>query len=145
MNIKQAINYLNKKKPKGLSNLWESMSNYRSLIDSISLVVLISDFFYDITQIRNVLYKYKKNEIILIQVLDPIEKNLSLEGDFNLMDLESNSKLRTFITPALRNKYLEKMKLHSLELQKTCDGVKAKFYTISTNEDIFDVFYRILV
>jgi len=139
------VDYLNNKKTTGKTNLWVSMANYKSLVNTISMVVIISDFFYDISQIRDVLFKYKGNDIRLIQVLDPLERDLHLQGNFKLKDLESGNKLRAFITPSLRNKYLNKMQVHSDEITKLCDPVGAKFFRISTDEDLFSVFYRILV
>ncbi len=142
--IASILDYLKNKKAEGVSSFQDSLIRYKQLIHSKALIVIISDFFYDIEQIKNILYRYKKNHIVLVQVLDSIEKNFNLEGDFNLVDLESDSRLHTFIDPYVRKKYFEELELHQSKIKAVCDEVKAHFYVVGTDENIFDVFYRIL-
>ena len=137
------VNYLNKKKPSGHSRLYYSLSNYKKLIKSRSLIVIISDFLYDVSEIRNAIYSLKNNELILIQLLDASERDITLKGDFHLKDSESGTKIRTFIGPLLKKIYTKNLQEHKLGIQKVADEVKAKFYRIFTDESIFDVFYRI--
>ena len=138
------LNYLNTKKPYGVSSFYNSLVKYKGLVSSRSLIVIISDFFYDTTQVESILHKYKKNRIILIQVLDPLESKLNIEGDYDLVDLESNDKLRTFVDPYLRKKYFEQLDKHQSFINMVCDQVKADFHVVSTDENIFDIFYKIL-
>lgn len=136
--------YLNKKNAKGISSFEKSLLKYKQLISSRALVVIISDFFYDVEQIKNVLHRYKKNKIILVQVLDHLERNLDIEGDFDLLDLESDARLHTFVDPYLRKKYFQQLALHQEKIKEECKKVKAEFYVAGSDENIFDVFYRIL-
>jgi len=142
--IAAMLSYLNKKNAVGVSSFEKSLVTYKELVSSKALVVFISDFFYDIEQISNILHRYKKNRIILIQVLDPLEKKLDIDGNFDLIDLESNAKLETFIDPYLRKKYFEQLALHQTKIKDACSDVKAEFYTVGSDENIFDVFYKIL-
>ncbi|MBS3168154.1 DUF58 domain-containing protein [Candidatus Woesearchaeota archaeon] len=142
--ITSILGYLQDKKAKGQSSFQDSLIKYRQLIHSKSMVVIISDFFYDIEQIKTILFRYKKNHIVLVQVLDKLEKNLNIEGDFDLVDLESNSKLHTFIDPFMRKQYFKELEVHQARIRDACAEVKAHFYVVGTDESIFDVFYRIL-
>ena len=142
--IASMLNYLNKKQAEGISSFQKSLISYKGLIHSRALVVVISDFFYDIEEIKDILHRYKKNKIILIQVLDELEKKMNIEGDFDLQDLESNSKLHTFIDPYLRKKYFEKLQLHQERIKDACKDVRADFFIVCTDESVFDAFYRIL-
>src|SRR3989339_1754508 len=142
--IAAMLNYLNSKKATGVSSFEKSLLKYRQLISSRALVVIISDFFYDAEQIRNILHRYKKNRIMLIQVLDHLERSLDIEGDFDLIDLESDARLHTFIDPYLRKKYFQQLEMHQGKILNECKKVKAGFYVVGTDENIFDVFYRIL-
>ncbi len=137
------VDYLNKKKPSGHSRLYYSLSNYKKLIKSKSLIVIISDFLYDVSEIRNAVYSLKNNELILIQLLDASERDITLKGDFHLKDAESGIKLRTFIGPLLKKIYSKNLQEHQLGIQKVADEIKARFYRVFTDESIFDVFYRI--
>ncbi|MBW2978897.1 DUF58 domain-containing protein, partial [Candidatus Woesearchaeota archaeon] len=89
------LDYLNKKNPKGKSNFELALAEYKKLVKSRSLIVIISDFLYDPEQVRHGLLRFKGHDIILIQVLDVIEKDLKdVEGDFKLVDSESKGILR---------------------------------------------------
>jgi len=81
---------------------------------------------------------------MLIQVLDHLERSLDIEGDFDLIDLESDARLHTFIDPYLRKKYFQQLEMHQGKILNECKKVKAGFYVVGTDENIFDVFYRIL-
>jgi len=138
------LDYLNNKKAVGVSSFASSLLAYKNLIHSKAMVIIISDFFYDTEEIMSILQKYKKNKIKLIQILDPIEKNLNIEGDYNLIDLESEVKIRAYIDAFLKNKYFEKLKSHNALIQDACSHSKANFYSVTSDENVFDIFYRIL-
>jgi len=99
----------------------------------------------DIKDIRNVLHKFKRNDIKLIQVLDRTESKLNLEGDFRLKDLESNSVLRTYISPYLKKRYQEQLVEHNKELRKIAMELGGRFFTVSTDMTIFDAMFLTLV
>ncbi len=136
--------HLNNVKLKGPSKIKESIFQYKKLIGSRSLLILISDFFIGIEDIIEALYTLGDHEIKVVQVLDPVEKNLSIEGDFRLKDSETNAILRTFISPRLRVNYQQLLEEHSAEIEKTCNKLGINFYQITTDTPIFDAFYRIL-
>lgn len=138
------LDHLNSEKPKGYSNLQKSLLSYKNLIKSKSMIVIVSDFLYSIEQIKTVLLKFKNHYLKLIQVLDPLETELNIRGDFKLRDLESKEQLRTFINPYLRKIYLQKLSQHQFAIRQACDDVGAEFYHYSTNTPIFDAFYEIL-
>ena len=54
------------------------------------MVIIISDFLYPTQQIQNALMRFKDHDIYLIQVLDEQELNLTMEGDFKLVDGDQN-------------------------------------------------------
>lgn len=138
------VDYLNKRKPVGTTDLEQALAKYKSLISSKSLIIIVSDFLYDVEAVKSVLYRLNANQIKLVQVLDPIETKLNLEGDYNLIDLESEESMRTFIDPYLRKIYLQKMEDHKTQLIKTCTETGAEFYQVTTDQKIFDVFYTLL-
>lgn len=142
--ITSMLDYLNKKKTKGISKLDDSISSYKPLINTRSYIVLISDFLYPVEELRNALYHLKKHDIQLVQVLDKQERNLELEGDYKLVDAETNDALRTFINPYTKKQYERQMHEHIAKLQNEADRAKADFYTADTGQNIFDVFYEIL-
>lgn len=138
------VEFLNNKKPKGLSKLEQSLGGYKKLINSKSYVVIISDFLYPIEDIKRTLFLFKNHKVVLIQVLDKIEKSLDLEGDFKLKDLETNEVLRTFINPFARKQYAGMLEEHNAKINDACSQAGAQFYSSNTGQNVFDVFYDVL-
>ena len=139
------LEYLNKKKPQGKTNFELALAEYKKLVRSRSMIVIVSDFLYDPEQVRHGLLRFKGHDIILIQVLDVIEKDLKdVEGDFKLVDAESKGILRTFISPFGRKKYLEKIAIHRAKLKQIASELGANFFSFSTDHPIFDAFHEVL-
>ncbi len=138
------VEYLNSRKPKGLSKLEQSLGNYKKMINSRSYVVIISDFLYAIEDIRKALFLFKNHKVVLIQVLDKMERNLELEGDFKLKDLETSEVMRTYINPFGRKQYSKMLSDHIAKIQQVCNEVGAQFFTADTGMSVFDVFFDVL-
>jgi uncharacterized protein (DUF58 family) len=136
--------YLNHKRPKGMTKFSESLEKYKKHIDSRSLIIIISDFLYEPEDLRKGLARYKDNMIKLIQVLDRTEMDLNFEGDFMLEDLETHDKMKTYISPLLKKKYSDQLSDHIANVKRVAAEVKAEFYTVSTGTPIFDTMFRLL-
>lgn len=142
--LASVVTYLNKLKAEGSSNFIKSMMMYKKLVQGKSLVLLISDFLFNIEDIKEGFYNFGRHDMKVIQVLDRVEKDLKLTGDMRLKDAESNDILRTFISPNLRVKYQNALDSHAKDMQKTCNSLGASFYQVTTDTPIFDAFYNIL-
>ncbi len=138
------VQHLNDVKTSGNSQIHESIRQYKKLVGSRSLLILISDFLIDINEIREALYLLGDHEIKIIQVLDKVEKDLRLQGDFKLEDSETKEKVRTYISPRLRSVYQRMLDDHSAKIQETCGKLGIGFFQVTTDIPIFDAFYRIL-
>jgi uncharacterized protein (DUF58 family) len=138
------VDYLSSLKITGDSNFYQSLRSYKNVITSKSLVIIISDFLYDIEQIRETLYAYKKNDLIIIQVLDSIEKNLDFEGDVILKDAESDRKIQTYFSRRMRKDYKDRLYGHIYEIKDICDELDALFLSVTSNVPIFETFYYVL-
>ncbi len=138
------IKHLNEKKASGVTDFEKALEQYHKLIKSRSLIFIISDFLYPPDSIKNILLRLKHNDIRLIQVLDEKEVNLKISGDLRLKDSESNALMRTFVSPFLKKTYQDKLEDHNAKLKKFCSDIGARFYSFSTNSDIFNSFYAVL-
>jgi len=136
--------HLNNTKTIGYSKLLDAMIQYKKVIGSRSLLVLMSDFLVDINEVIETLYTLGDHEIKVVQVLDPIEKDLKYSGDFKLIDSESKSMLRTYISPRLRVEYQQMLDNHAAKIEETCDKLGYHFHQITSDTPIFDAFYRVL-
>jgi uncharacterized protein (DUF58 family) len=143
-NLMRVLDYLNEKKPKGLSKFGESLAAYKKRVDTRSYIVILSDFLYQPEEVKEAIARYKDHQVVLIQVLDRIETKLDLEGDFKLVDVETDESLRTFLSPYSRKRYIEQMAEHQAKIQRICDEIGAKFFVVDTEYPIFDAFYQVL-
>jgi uncharacterized protein (DUF58 family) len=136
--------HLNSTKTLGHSKLLDAMMQYKKVIGSRSMLVLISDFLVNIDEVIETLYTLGDHEIKIVQVLDPIEKDLKYSGDFKLIDSESKSMLRTYVSPRLRVQYQQMLDNHAAKIEGTCDKLGYHFHQITSDTPIFDAFYRVL-
>ena len=140
----ELLQYLNNHKITGKTKIGDAMQAYKKFISSRSLVVIISDLLIDSAELKEILPQFKKHELKVIQVLDPMEKELDLTGDLVLHDAETNLLLRTFVSRRLREKYKGRLMEHSQEVENVCAKLNAKFISVTTDTPVFDVFAKIL-
>lgn len=138
------VHHLTHLKTGGISKIKDSIMQYRKLIGSRSVVILISDFLIDMEEIKDALYSLGNHEMKVVQVLDPVEKELNIEGDFKLKDSESDQKMKTFISPRLRTIYRGMLEEHTDKIRKECSALGVGFYQFTTNTSIFDAFYKMI-
>ena len=138
------VDHLNNIKLTGFSRFKDAMSRYKKMIGSRSLIVIVSDFLFDIEEIEQGLIMLGKQNMKIIQVLDPVERELAFDGDFRLKDSETKNILRTYVNPRLRISYKQRLEDHISKIAKLCDELGLDFHIITTDKPIFDAFYDIL-
>ncbi len=138
------VHHLNNFKLGGSSRIKDSLFLYKRFIRSRSLIVLVSDFLVDIEEIRAALNSVGDHEMKVIQVLDPVEKELKFQGNFNLADSETREKLKTNVSPRAREHYQSMLDDHSAKIEEACNTIGADFHLVTTDMPVFDVFYKIL-
>ncbi|MFH1849910.1 MAG: DUF58 domain-containing protein [archaeon] len=138
------VDFLNNLQMGGAVKFDSMAARYKKLIQSRSVIFVISDFMFPVKAIKDGLAFLSKHDVSAIQVLDPVEKNLSLQGDFKLKDLETNELLRAYITPRLKQNYRERLNQHNLAIEQECGKLGVKFYSFTTDMSIFDAFHEIL-
>ncbi|VVB91244.1 Uncharacterised protein [uncultured archaeon] len=142
--LSQTINLLNSTELSGKTRFDYCMEKYASIIKSRSLVIVISDFMADPAAIRNAIFRLGDNELVLIQVLDPVEKNLDLGGEARLIDLETDQKLDIYSSPRLRAEYQKRLADHIAKIKEPSLQVGADFHTVTTDMPVFDAIFQII-
>lgn len=141
-NLMRAIDRLSELELSGKTSIGEAVIKYSREIKSRSLVILISDFMQEPEAIETALYRLSDHDLIVIQVLDPTEKVLPLQGNSKLIDLETGEEIRTYISDNFKERYIKKLDDHSARIKKTCMKVGAEFYTFTTDTPVFNAFYH---
>ena len=142
--LASVVQHINSIKTKGQSRMLTALSHYKRFISGRSMIVLISDFLLDIEEIKESLYRLGKNEVRVIHLLDPSEKEIAVKGDNILKDSETGDKTRTNISTRQRLRYQEMLENHMKEIEKTCLTLGYKYYQITTEKPLFESFYEIL-
>tara|TARA_Y100000310_G_scaffold339689_1_gene433173 strand:- start:52 stop:900 length:849 start_codon:yes stop_codon:yes gene_type:complete len=138
------VEYLNNVKLKGYSNVKDAMTKYKKLIGSRAMLIIMSDFLISIDEIKAALHMLGNHEIKVIQLLDPVEKELKLQGDYRLKDSETGERIKTNINPRLRTIYQKQLEDHCNKIGDVCNSLKMDYHLITTDTPIFDAFYEIL-
>lgn len=98
------------------------------------LMVIISDMMMDLDDLQeNLSYlRASGHEIILFQILDPLELNLDLEKPALFEDMESGEKM--FINPSvIRDEYQAKINEHNKSLQAICENAGILYQSMTTD------------
>ncbi len=100
-----------------------------------SLIVLLSDFFDDVENIKKGLrhLRYKKHEVMAFQILDPSEIEFPFEETTLFKGMEELGEMLTE-PRALREGYLEQLNAHTAALQKLCRGMLIDFTRMNSGE-----------
>jgi len=99
------------------------------------LTIIISDFFDDLNSILTALkhIRYKKNEVIVFQILDPIEKYFGFDRDAIFVDLETDEHLTTQ-PHQIQRAYQEAMSEYLNKLKSECLNFGIEYNLIDTNQ-----------
>ncbi len=117
-------------------------TNTASCLNSIAekikrrgLVIIVSDFFDDISSILSALkhFRYQKNEVIVFQILDPLERNFSFGRDAIFKDLETEDEITT--QPyQIQKAYKEAMGNFVSKIKTECLNSHIEYNLIETSE-----------
>jgi uncharacterized protein (DUF58 family) len=138
------VDHLNTLKVEGKTDFFSTMSSYKRLVGSKSLIIIVSDMLFDPEEIKDSLIMLGKHQVKLIQVLDKQEKELKLEGDFKLKDAETKTEIKTFISPRLVSNYTKMLNDHTAKINDICNSLGVEFYQVTNDQSIFDTFYELL-
>ncbi len=140
----RTLDYLRNKNAEGKTRFEDSLTGYLKKIGSRSMVVIVSDFFYDLDEIARSLGRFKNCEIKLIQVLDDVESNMNLKGNLKLKDMETSEVIHAFMDKITKKNYMNKKKEHNARLKWIADSIGAEFYSFNSSSPIFDSIYEVL-
>ena len=127
---------------KSLSSLKaSSKTNTASCLNSIAekikrrgLVIIVSDLFDDVSSILSALkhFRYQKNEVIVFQLLDPVERSFSFGADAVFKDLETEEEMTT--RPyKIQKAYQQAMQDFVDKIKKECLNSNIEYNLIDTS------------
>jgi uncharacterized protein (DUF58 family) len=102
-----------------------------------SLIVILSDFFDDLDGLKKGLrhLRYKKHEMMVFQVLDPMEIEFPFDDVTLFKGMEQAGELLTE-PRALREGYLEQLNAFTDEMKKMCRSMHVDFTRMNSGEPL---------
>ncbi len=120
-------------KVEGKTNSGKCLSKIAEKINRRGVVVVISDFFDDAETTLSALkhFRFKKNEVIVFQVLDPVELNFTFGRDATFVDMESGDELLT--QPYhIQKSYQDAMAQFTKKLREECINSGIEYNLVNT-------------
>jgi uncharacterized protein (DUF58 family) len=133
--LRTLLTSLNQLSASGSTNTSKCLKDVADKIKKRGLTIVISDFFDDITSTMNALkqIKFMKNEVLIFQILDPIEKNFGFDRDSIFVDLETKEQITTQ-PHQIQRAYQEAMIEYLNKLKTECLNFGIEYNLITTNQ-----------
>lgn len=135
------ITYLQGLEFSGRTTLSEAIKRKELTARGISIV--ISDFFTegDIEEIIKYL-SFKKQQVILIQMLSPEELNPELSGELRLIDSETGLAKNVSVTAAVLKKYNMHLNSFTRRIKECSSKMGATYVQVSSSEPIEKILFE---
>jgi uncharacterized protein (DUF58 family) len=133
--LQEILKSLANAQPSEKTNTAQSLNETAEKIKGRGLVIIISDFFDELSSVLNAIrhFRYKKNEVIVFQVLDPIERSFSFGRDAIFKDMETADELTT--QPyQIQKSYREAMEEFTSKIKAECLNTNIDYNLIDTSE-----------
>ena len=133
--LRTLLSALNQIQPGGTTTTSKCLDSVAEKIKKRGLTIIISDFFDDMNSILTALkhIHYKKNEVIVFQILDPIEKSFGFDRDSIFVDLETNEQMTTQ-PHQIQRAYQEAMNEYLNKLKTECLNFGIEYNLIDTSQ-----------
>jgi uncharacterized protein (DUF58 family) len=135
--VQEILEVLGPLKARGKTTLSQSLHEIAESARMRGLVVIISDFFEEITDITNAIthLRDRKHDVILFHLLDQRELEFTFDRPIRFVDLEGDGSIIT--EPSLiREEYLSSLDQHIESILHHCLGCESSYFKINTNQPV---------
>ncbi len=137
---------LNEVQPKGETGLVQGMHDIAEKIGSRAMIVVISDFFCDLEELKEALQHlhHKKHDVTLFHLMDPQEIDFEFQRPHRFVDMEDNTSV--VAEPSLiADDYREAVTQFLSDIKSTAFDSAAAYRLIKTDENYEDVLSEFLL
>ncbi len=134
-NLLEILKMLSGSSPNSSTNSAKCLNAVAEKIKKRGLVIIISDFLDDIQSLISAVkhFRYKKNEVVLFQILDRQELDFNFGRDLIFKDLETTEELLT--QPYhIQSSYKELMNNFIKQLSEQCGNNRIDYNLITTDQ-----------
>lgn len=133
-NFLQLLKALDSIKPNSTTGIAKSLNQIAERVKKRSLIIVISDFFEELKEVVRALrhLHHNKNEVIVFQILDPLEIDFFDGSAVNLVDIETREEM--FSKPSLvRKAYRESLQQFLSEFKSKCLSYGIDYNLLTTS------------
>ncbi len=137
-NLKVILTTLANVRGFGQTNTAASLNSVAERIKRRGLVIVFSDLFDNQEAVINSLkhFRYKKNEVIVFQVLDPLEMDFAIDSPTIFKDMETNTELLSQPLSVIQS-YKDAVKSFIDNYKKACRSNNIDYVLISTKTPFY--------
>jgi len=132
--IQEILKLLTAARPASGTGTAQSLDRIAERIKRRGLVVVLSDFFDDPDQVITALkhFRHKQNEVLAMQVLDPMERSFNFGADATFRDMETGEEMAT--QPyQIRSAYAEAMTEFTERIKRECRQHNIDYVLLDTS------------
>ncbi len=132
--LQEILKSLTTAEPSSKTNTASCLNQIAERIKRRGLVIIVSDLFDDVDAIMTALrhFRYKKNDVIVFQILDPMEISFGFGRDAIFKDMESEEELTT--QPyQIQKAYIEAMHAFTTKIKTECLNSNIEYNLIQTS------------
>lgn len=139
------LNALTESKTAGKSNAGVILNEFVEKIGRRSLMIIISDFFDDTKKIVSQLkyFQFKKNEIILFQILDPYELTFPFETITFFESMEDDRRILAD-PKSIKNRYLSEINHFLEKFKQSCFENQIDYWLINSSTPLDQTLIKFL-
>lgn len=111
------------------------------------LVVLVSDLYYETAELVDALdhFRHFGHDVLVIQVLDPVERRMNVEGTVRFVDQETGERIET-LAHEIRAGYESAVEQWLAEIRRACQARDIEHVLVETDQSLdralFEYFVR---
>ena len=143
--IKEMVHVLGETEPDDKTDVGDVFVELVEQVRSRGMVVIISDLFADLGQLRESLqqFRLRKHEVVVFHVMDRHELVFPFEDNTRFIGLESDDEVHAD-PRALRKSYLEIVGKYQDEVRRVCDRLGVDYALLDTGEPLDALLARYL-
>jgi uncharacterized protein (DUF58 family) len=143
--IKEMVHVLGETEPDDKTDVGEVFLGLVEQVRSRGMVVIISDLFTDLDQLRESLqqFRLRKHEVVVFHVMDRHELVFPFEDNTRFVGLESEDEVHAD-PRALRKSYLDIVGKYQDRVRRICDRLGVDYALLDTGEPLDALLARYL-
>lgn len=141
----EIVNFLDNIDSNGQTDINNSIMKNISKLSNRGICFIFSDFFSLNGFIEAIkMLRYKKQDVVLVQILSGEERSPLLNGNIRIIDSETGENIDMEVTEGILNEYKKALVSYENELKDFCKQYNMSFVSIDTSQPIIKGLMAIL-